>query len=203
MKDPVQEQLISARRDQILDAAAAIFARKGFHPATIKDVAQEAEIAAGTIYNYFENKTALLLGIFDRMQQSVQQDDLLETAEEMDLRSFMRVFLSQPLVTLKADDFELFRVVVSEMMVNEELRTLYQEQILNPTLLFAEQMLQKWVDRGLIRPVDAGLAVRAISGMVMGLMIESILGDPLLESKWNDLPGFLTGLLLDGLEQDQ
>lgn len=203
MKDPVQEQLISARRDQILDAAAAIFARKGFHPATIKDVAQEAEIAAGTIYNYFENKTALLLGIFDRMQQSVQQDDLLETAEEMDLRSFMRVFLSQPLVTLKADDFELFRIVVSEMMVNDELRTLYQEQILNPTLLFAEQMLQKWVDRGLIRPVDAGLAVRAISGMVMGLMIESILGDPLLESKWNDLPDFLTGLLLDGLEQDR
>lgn len=203
MKDPVQEQLISARRDQILDAAAAIFARKGFHPATIKDVAQEAEIAAGTIYNYFENKTALLLGIFDRMQQSVQQDDLLDSAEEMDLRSFMRVFLSQPLVTLKADDFELFRIVVSEMMVNDELRTLYQEQILNPTLLFAEQMLQKWVDRGLIRPVDAGLAVRAISGMVMGLMIESILGDPLLESKWNDLPDFLTGLLLDGLEQDR
>lgn len=203
MKDPVQEQLISARRDQILNAAAAIFARKGFHSATVKDVAQEAEIAAGTIYNYFENKTALLLGIFDRMQQSVQHNHLLEIAEEMDVRSFMRVFLSQPLVTLKADNFELFRIVVSEMMVNNELRTLYQEQILHPTVLFAEQMLQKWVDGGLIRPVDVGLTVRAISGMVMGLMIQSILGDPLLESKWNDLPDFLTGLLIDGLEQDR
>jgi hypothetical protein len=83
------------------------------------------------------------------------------------------------------------------------LRALYQAQVLHPTLLLAEQVLQAWVDSGLIRPVDVGLAVRAISGMVMGLMIESILGDSLLESKWNDLPDFLTGLLMDGLEHDR
>src|SRR3712207_2850430 len=100
MKDKIQEQLVDARRNQILDAAATTFSKKGFHSTTVKDVALEAGIASGTIYNYFSNKTALLLGIFERMQQSVQQPDPL-LLEELDFRTFMRLFLSQPLMTLK------------------------------------------------------------------------------------------------------
>src|SRR5215467_7095021 len=75
MKDkhnPIQELLITARRDQILDAATKVFAEKGFHPTTIKDIAREAGIADGTIYIYFENKTALMLGILDRMNETEQ-----------------------------------------------------------------------------------------------------------------------------------
>jgi len=37
--------------------------------------------------------------------------------------------------------------------------------------------MHKWVDTGAMKPVGVGLTVRAISGMVMGLMIENILGD--------------------------
>lgn len=201
MDDPLQEQLITARRAQILEAAAKTFAQKGFHRTTIKDVANEAGIADGTIYNYFRNKTGLLLGIFERMQQTVQQDDTLSQLEDLDVRAFMRLFLSQPLVTLKEDNFELFRIIVSEMMVNDELRVLYQEEVLQPTIRLAEPLLQQWVDTGAIKPIDVSLTVRAISGMVMGLMIESILGDPLLEAKWDTLPDFLTELLIEGLEQ--
>ena len=47
MKDSIQEQLIAARRNQILDAATKVFAEKGFHPTTIKDIAREAGIADG------------------------------------------------------------------------------------------------------------------------------------------------------------
>ena len=50
-QDPIQEQLIQARRDQILKAAVAVFAEKGFQKATIRDVAKMAGIADGTIYN--------------------------------------------------------------------------------------------------------------------------------------------------------
>lgn len=37
--DPIQAQLVAARRNQILDAAAKVFAERGFHAATIKDIA--------------------------------------------------------------------------------------------------------------------------------------------------------------------
>lgn len=49
MKDSIQEQLVAARKKQILDAATKVFAAKGFHSTTIKDIAREAGIAGGTI----------------------------------------------------------------------------------------------------------------------------------------------------------
>ena len=43
--DPIQELVTAARRKQILDAATQVFAEKGFHRATIKDIARVAGIA--------------------------------------------------------------------------------------------------------------------------------------------------------------
>src|SRR5207245_8901537 len=90
MKDSIQEQLIVARRNQILDAATKVFAEKGFHPTTIKDIARAAGIADGTIYNYFENKTALMLGLLDRMNESDQREEDFAKFREGDFRSFMK-----------------------------------------------------------------------------------------------------------------
>jgi AcrR family transcriptional regulator len=94
--DPIQELLITARRNQILDAATQVFAEKGFHRATIKDIARVAGIADGTVYNYFENKTALMLGIFDRLNESDQRDEDFSKFTEVDFRSFMKAYQYQP-----------------------------------------------------------------------------------------------------------
>jgi len=55
--------LTEERRTQILAAAARVFARKGFERATMSDVAREAGVAAGSIYNYFKKKSDLLVCI--------------------------------------------------------------------------------------------------------------------------------------------
>ncbi|MDZ4768972.1 MAG: TetR/AcrR family transcriptional regulator [Chloroflexota bacterium] len=203
MKDAVQKQLIATRRDQILDGAAKVFAEKGFHPTTIKDIARAVGIADGTIYNYFENKTALLLGIFDRMRDSVQPDVSELNLSEMDMRAFMTAYFRYPLMALKGENFALFRVVVSEMMVNNELRTLYFQRILEPALLGGEQLLQHWAERQAIRSIDIRLTTRALSGIILGLILENIMGDTTLEAQWEALPAFLADLFLDGIGGDR
>ncbi len=52
------------KRERILQAATRIFARKGYYAARVRDVAQEAGVADGTIYLYFRNKEDLLLTLF-------------------------------------------------------------------------------------------------------------------------------------------
>jgi AcrR family transcriptional regulator len=203
MKDPIQEQLIVARRDQILNAAAKVFAERGFHPATIRDVAKEAGIADGTIYNYFQNKSALLLGILDRMRESVLQNADFSAAIDMDIRSFMRVYLYHPLMALKEDNFELFRAIVSEITANVELRELYCQKILEPRLAAAAPQFQRWAEQGILRPIDIDLTVRTLSGLVMGLMLQHIMGDKTLEARWDELPDFLADLILDGLRSKE
>ncbi len=200
MKDPVQEQLISARRNQVLDAAAKVFAEKGFHPTTIKDIAKEAGIADGTIYNYFENKTALLLGIFERMKASVIQENMPPVPEELDLRTFIHTFLAQPMMAQQRENFALFRIIISEMMVNEELRRLYYEQILEPTLMLGEAYFGVQAIKLGLSPQQSSLIVHAISAMVVGLMVQNIMGDTTLAAQWEQLPDLLTDLLVNGLK---
>jgi len=202
MKDAIQEQLIAARRNQILDAAATVFAAKGFHPTTIKEVAKAAGIADGTIYIYFENKTALLLAILDRMKASAQPEADFSHVTEGDFRSFLSAYLRQPLMVPRADNFALFRVVISEILVNEDLRAVYYQKILEPTLAMAETYFQQWAAQHAVAPGNVRLTTRALSGMVLGLILQHIMGDTTLQSQWDTLPDFLTELILHGIGKD-
>jgi len=51
----------TATRQRILDAAQRLFAAQGFEAATTRDIASEAEIAVGTLFNYFPAKEAIAL----------------------------------------------------------------------------------------------------------------------------------------------
>ncbi len=199
MTDSIQQQLIAARRSQILDAAAIVFSEKGFHPTTIKDIAHQAGIADGTIYNYFANKSALLIAILDRMRDQIVQNVDLSALTSGDVRRILRAFLVHPLTALQSDDFALFRVIMSETLVNPELRALYDQKILQPTFTVAESLLETLADQGLIRAANIPLTVRIISGMVSGAIFQRIAGDTRITAEWEALPDVLTDLLINGI----
>jgi AcrR family transcriptional regulator len=59
----LRERQKAGRRRDILDAAAALFKRDGFTAASIEQIADRAELSAGTVYNYFTSKGDLLLAL--------------------------------------------------------------------------------------------------------------------------------------------
>ena len=64
-KSPLQER---SRRtvERILDAAARIFHEEGYAGATTNDIADEAGVSVGSLYQYFPNKDALLVALTKR-----------------------------------------------------------------------------------------------------------------------------------------
>jgi AcrR family transcriptional regulator len=66
--DEAKEQ----RRDDILAAAKAVFAEKGFHATTVADVARAAGISYGSIYWYFESKDALFHALMDNQEEALR-----------------------------------------------------------------------------------------------------------------------------------
>src|SRR5260370_17807378 len=58
-----------------MDAAIKVFAERGFHTATVAEIARGAGVADGTIYLYFKSKDDLLLRLFDE-----KMTELLEAA---------------------------------------------------------------------------------------------------------------------------
>ncbi|MBM3959238.1 MAG: TetR/AcrR family transcriptional regulator [SAR202 cluster bacterium] len=57
----VTEAHLEARRQQILEAAAACFARDGFHRTTMQSICGEAGLSAGAVYRYFASKEDIIL----------------------------------------------------------------------------------------------------------------------------------------------
>src|SRR5262245_20902741 len=52
-----------ATRQRILHVAGELFRTRGFEATTTRDIAQSAEIATGTLFNYFETKEAIVVAL--------------------------------------------------------------------------------------------------------------------------------------------
>ena len=61
----IAEAARAARRDQIIAAALACFARAGYYATTMADVAMQAGVSKGTPYLYFESKEALFIALHE------------------------------------------------------------------------------------------------------------------------------------------
>jgi TetR/AcrR family transcriptional regulator, cholesterol catabolism regulator len=59
-----QEQA-QRRREELMDAALAVFATKGVDGSSIKDIAQAASVTPGLLYHYFESKEALAAAVLE------------------------------------------------------------------------------------------------------------------------------------------
>jgi AcrR family transcriptional regulator len=61
----IAEAARAARREQIIAAGLACFARAGYHATTMADVATQAGVSKGTPYLYFDSKEALFLALHE------------------------------------------------------------------------------------------------------------------------------------------
>jgi AcrR family transcriptional regulator len=191
--DPIQTMLVAARRTQILDAAITVFSEKGFHRATIKEIARVAGIADGTIYTYFASKDEVLLAVLDRLNETTERRQQFVLGDEQDLKAFFRAYLQQRMALLWPNA-EVFRAVLPELLVNGDLRRQYYEQVLAPTIAVGEQFFQAQNEQP---QSNIPLTVRAIAGTLLGLLLLQLLGDEVVASQWEALPDVLTALFFD------
>ncbi len=197
-RDEVRDLVVRARREQIVGAATRVFAEKGFRRATTKEVARAAGVSEGTIYNYFEDKDALLLAILDRLNETERRAADFEEGMATDFRGFLEQYLRRRM-SLIWENREAFRVVLSEMLVNAELRERYLRHVVDPTMRIAEENFRSRMEQGEVLETDAPLAMRSVAGTVLGVLVLGLLGDEEIGSRSDEVPDVLAGLLIHGL----
>ena len=94
-------------RNEILDAAERVFAKKSFHEATMAEIATEAEFAIGSLYNFFSSKDDLYLAMLDR----VGQDFMSRFRQEVEAAPD-EVNVLERLMALKREILDKHRVVL-------------------------------------------------------------------------------------------
>jgi TetR/AcrR family fatty acid metabolism transcriptional regulator len=199
VQDPIREQLIEARRNQILDAAASVFAEKGYHRATTKEIAGVAGVSEGTIYNYFDNKADLLISMMTRLAELTELPQELEDALQSDAREFLVGIFRDRMGRIVQSHEQVFQAILPEILINPELRERYFLEFVQPTASMLEAYIQARVQLGHIRPINVPLAVRAVQGMFVGLLMFRILGDKPIRAGWDELPEVIGTIVFEGL----
>ena len=193
-----RERRIAARQAQILDAAARVFAERGFHRVTTREIAEAADVSEGTLYNYFDSKEDLLVGIMTRLAEVESLDEELVEALQGNVRDFFVIMFRR-----RTERFlvirEMLQAVLPEVLVNAELRDRYREQFVQRIATMLENYVQARIDLGEIRPVDAVLAALAVQAMFLGFLMMRILGDEAVVSQWANVPEVAATLIFDGL----
>jgi len=189
-----RERQLAARREQIIQAAAWLFASKGFHRATTRDIAEAAEVSEGTLYNYFENKDDLLIGIMDMLTAAQQMETHFDHPVDEEAGEFLLTIMRQRREYIDEKGLML-QSVLSEILVDPALRNRYYQEFVVPGIQELERNLQARIDIGQLRSIRPDLTARILTGLITGLYILEVLGDPLIRDQWEDLSQSIAGLL--------
>jgi TetR/AcrR family fatty acid metabolism transcriptional regulator len=102
------------KRRLILDAAVRVFAKQGFHTCRVSDIADEAGVAYGLVYHYFQSKDEVLDTLFlerwDVMLDAIREVD----AQDVPAREKLRAIASF-IVDSYRHDPDLMKVIIVEV----------------------------------------------------------------------------------------
>lgn len=191
-----REERIASRRKQILDAAARLFAERGFHLTTTRDIAGAVGVSEGTLYNYFQNKDDLLIGLLQNLIDVQQLQTNLNTALPQDAQAYLlsvlrarRDFTSQNLLYLQS--------IISEIFVNPGLRQRYFENFYLPSVSIVSEHLRERMALGQLDTTDAAMTSRLVIAILFGIFMMQVLNDPLVGECWSELEAAIVKMLID------
>lgn len=160
-------------RQRILNAAAPLFASQGYAATTTREIAAAADIAEGTLYNYFDSKRALLLAVA-RETEGPMEVALLE-GEGMAPRAAMIAMLEKAF-DISGDQLPFLRTLLSEAWVDDGIL----QDFLITRLGRLQERLQAFItyqiEAGHFRPVDSALSARLAIAMFGGLLLPILRG---------------------------
>jgi TetR/AcrR family transcriptional regulator, fatty acid metabolism regulator protein len=103
------------KRRLILDAAIRVFARRGFHHCRVSDVADEAGVAYGLVYHYFDSKEEILNTLFlERWQIMLDAIDEIDSKQDVPARDKLYLVAGFIIDSYRHDP-DLMKVIIVEV----------------------------------------------------------------------------------------
>ncbi len=190
-----------ARREQIVAASLALFARKGFAGTTTRDLSRAAGVSEALIYRLFPTKRALYDAIIQRQIAEVGPAHGAAGDRTLSDRVAFRRLAEDILVRIRRDDTFL-RLLLHSGLERHALSTMYYEAHVARVIDALRGRIASGARAGRYRRVDALLAARAFMGMVIHTAMAQVLFHP---CRWPDPPharaaGAFVDLFFAGLE---
>lgn len=168
-----------SRRHAMLEAAAAVFAEKGFDAASIDEIAQRAEFGKGTLYLYFpqgkeEMLREIISSIFEKEYEVTQK--LWEDVHAVypTFRSRLEAYYEN-MISFYHQHRDLFRLIMKEVnrmfMGDDAEKAAFVREKRARVLELLVPQVQKAIEKKELNPNDPTLLAHMIMGNLHGFMM--------------------------------
>jgi len=114
--------LIDSRRKQIIKGAIKVFTAKGFHSATVREIAEESGLTMGSLYNYINTKQDIIYIVYDYTTKILREDMKKAIVGVKDPKERLKAALRQNLnAVYKNQDIIMFLYKESAYLDKESL----------------------------------------------------------------------------------
>lgn len=151
----------SDKYERILAAAQRLVVRNGLQ-CSMAAIADEAGVATGSLYNYFDSKEALVRGLYERVAQ--QMTEALMVPDDLDPRQTLRNYFSRYVDFIWEDKerAELFRCLDGAPPISNSAPWI----LFGPFVTHGAQLIMQAQAAGMVRPGSAKLMMSFLRGAV-------------------------------------
>jgi len=174
----VSDEYMTRRREEILEAAKACFARQGFHATSMRDIYRECGLSPGAVYNHFASKDEIVRALGEqRLREALSQREALALIEDpIEALRLLAAGTREALV--REEDLLLDLQLAAEALRNDSIAEVSREAF-DATLETVVGLIGRAQRTGhLDRQIDPDALARVLVGVFQGVVVQTAIGAP-------------------------
>ncbi len=190
------------RREEILQASARCFCRKGYDACSMDEISAELPFSKGLIYYYFKSKREILLALLAEMVEQIYTgwDEVLSTEEDPLLRLNKIARSAMSLILRNQDLWRVEMEFWGQLARESDVLSAFREMFETLRRRLA-RVIEDGMERGQLRPVDAHALAAALVGAYDGLILQIVADRDAVD--WQKASETLVESLLHGIQTNR
>ena len=157
------------KRKKILEAAAIVFSKKGFHQARMDEIATLANVAKGTLYYNFSSKSMLFSATVTEGLETIVKQITEKLDSDLPFIDLFRLLI-ETMISLYLKNNRLAKILLNELSSGIDSKVLAEiESVQERFINFITDLLQRGQRRGYIKPINARTSAIAVVGQIDSL----------------------------------
>lgn len=183
------------KRDLIINSAISVFSSKGYHNTTIEEIAVQAGVGKGTVYEYFNSKLSLFQGMLQEIISQYTNALELSTNDLPFEKRIYQIFASH--LEFSRTNRELTRLVFLEGgIIDQELKD-WGWRMRKEKEAALVDIITAAINKGELRNVEPVLVATLISGLLGSMSVPIALGE--WEPDINQVSAQLADIIMNGI----
>jgi AcrR family transcriptional regulator len=167
------------KKARILDAAVRVFSRQGLRNTKISEIADEADIGKGTIYEYFKSKDEIFAAAFGYFMEELENTIAKRLYKIHDPLEKLRAYFESWMDVLEGENRKYLEIVLDfwaeGIRQREDTPFVNLEHLYIENIKVLDALLSGCVSAGEIKPVDTRLIASILLGALDGLMLQIVM----------------------------